>query len=290
MPWTNYHSHTYFCDGKYPPSYYASEAHRQNFIAYGFSSHVPLPFDCHWCMREDSLDRYYAEVRKLKQRWEGELQLYYGLEVDYIPGVIGPQNPFIRDLALDYCVGSVHFVGARADGTRWEIDGAHQPFLDGLKELFGNDIRRAVQQYYEQIRQMVTEERPAVVGHLDKIKIQNQYTPLFDEAEDWYREAILQTLRSIASEGLVLEVNTRGLYKKRALETYPGQWTLEQAFQLGIPVTLSSDAHHPREISGYFAETAQRLHQIGYRQLHVLWNGTWQPLPFDASGIVFSES
>jgi len=286
MPWTNYHSHSYFCDGKYPPGHYAAEAHRQQFVAYGFSSHAPLPFDCRWCMKKDSLDRYLTEVSRLKRQWQGRLQIYYGMEVDYIPGLTGPANSFIRDLNLDYCVGSVHFVGSFAEGTAWEIDGAHPPFLRGLKKIFGNSIQRAVGQYYEQIRQMVNEDRPDVVGHLDKIKIQNQYTPLFDETADWYRAIVAHTLQTIAAAGLILEVNTRGLYKKRAFETYPSRWILEQAFQMHIPVTLSSDAHHPREIAGCFTDTLSMLHDIGYEAVSVLWDNTWQSVGFNETGIL----
>ncbi len=285
MSWTNYHSHTYFCDGKYPPNHYATQAYRQQFAAYGFSSHAPLPFACRWSMQESSLKQYSADIQKLKDKWSGKLQLYCGLEVDYIAGKIGPQSPLIQDMNLDYCVGSVHFVEAFKDGTGWEIDGAHPLFLQGLKEIFGNNVQRAVQHYYQQIRQMV-EERPAVVGHLDKIKIQNRHTPLFEETADWYREAVLQTLQTIASAGLILEVNTRGLYKKRANETYPSRWILEKAFQWGVPVTVSSDAHHPREISGQFTETTRMLKEIGYRQLHILWNDSWQPFDFDENGVI----
>lgn len=132
---------------------------------------------------------------------------------------------------------------------------------------------------------MVAQEPPDVVGHLDKIKIQNQSTPLFDERDDWYCEAVFQTLQAIAAAGLVMEVNTRGLYKKRAAETYPSRWILEQAHRMGIAVTLSSDAHHPREIAGCFAETAAMLRQTGYQTLQILWNGTWQPAAFDETGI-----
>ena len=174
---------------------------------------------------------------------------------------------------------------AFADGIRWEVDGPHPQFLRGLHGIFGNDIRRAVTRYYELIRQMVVEEKPDVVGHLDKIKIQNQSAPLFDERDDWYREAVAETLRTIAGSGLVMEVNTRGLYKKRAAETYPSRWILEQAHRMGIAVTLSSDAHHPREIAGCFAETAQMLREIGYRTLQILWNGTWQPAAFNENGV-----
>jgi histidinol-phosphatase (PHP family) len=276
MPWANYHSHTYFCDGKYPPGHYAAEARRQGFAAYGFSSHAPLPFPCQWSMKPDALPRYMAEVQKAKQRYQGELQLYAGLEIDYIAGVTGPRNPLFQDIGLDYCVGSVHFVGRFADGTGWEIDGPHELFLRGLREIHGNNIRRAVEVYYEQIRRMIAEEPPDVVGHLDKIKMQNRHTPLFDENGDWYQAAVLETLQAVAKAGLILEVNTRGLYKKRADETYPGHWALAQAHRLGIPVTLSSDAHHPREISGFFAQTAQMLREIGYQNVHVLLDGTWQ--------------
>ncbi|MDJ1505114.1 histidinol-phosphatase HisJ [Xanthocytophaga agilis] len=286
MSWTNYHSHTNFCDGKYPPNYYATEAFRQKFVAYGFSSHAPVPFECKWCMKEDSIDKYFTEIQKLKDRWEGKLQLYYGLEVDYIPGIMGVKNPFIQDLNLDYSIGSVHFVEAMADGTRWEIDGAHSTFLQGLKEIFGNNIQRAVTQYYEQIRQMVVEDKPSVIGHLDKIKMQNQFTPLFNENADWYQEEVFKTLQTIASSGLIMEVNTRGLYKKRAVETYPGKWVLEQAFKLGIPVTVSSDAHHPKEIAGFFTEALSLLGDIGYQHIHVLLDGVWKPVSFNENGIV----
>ncbi len=285
MPWTNYHSHTDFCDGKYPPASYANEARRQGFAAYGFSSHAPLPFACAWCMERQAVSEYFADIQILKAKLPGRMQLYRGLEVDYIPAVAGPQSPFIRDLDLDYSIGSVHFVEAFADGIRWEVDGPHPQFLRGLHGIFGNDIRRAVTRYYELIRQMVVEEKPDVVGHLDKIKIQNQSAPLFDERDDWYREAVAETLRTIAGSGLVMEVNTRGLYKKRAAETYPSRWILEQAHRMGIAVTLSSDAHHPREIAGCFAETAQMLREIGYRTLQILWNGTWQPAAFNENGV-----
>lgn len=213
------------------------------------------------------------------------MQLYRGLEVDYIPALTGPQHPSIRDLNLDYIIGSVHFVEAFGNGTRWEIDGPHTDFLQGLREIFSNDIRRAVTRYYELIRQMVAEEKPDVVGHLDKIKMQNQSTPLFDERDGWYREAVADTLQTIAESGAVMEINTRGLYKKRAAETYPSRWVIEQAHQMNIPVTLSSDAHHPREIAGCFTQAAQMLQQIGYQSLHILWDGIWQPRQFDQSGL-----
>ncbi len=284
MSWTNYHSHSNFCDGKYSPAVYIPEALKRDFAAYGFSSHAPLPFVCDWCMSQEQLPEYIQAINTLKQEWAEKIQIYCGLEIDYIPGILSPAS-FMKQHGLDYCIGSVHFVEKSATGMRWEVDGPHNLFLEGLQAIFKNDIRRAVERYYEVIRQMITEETPTIVGHLDKIKIQNQLTPLFDESEDWYQEAVSDTLQAIArKEGLILEVNTRGLYKKKAVETYPSRWVLEQAFLLNIPITLQSDSHHPQEIDGYFKETALVLYDIGYRHLHICWNGRWQPMPLLPAG------
>jgi histidinol-phosphatase (PHP family) len=81
MPWTNYHSHTHFCDGKLGPEAYAAEAARQGLWAYGFSSHAPLPYNVPWGMRPESVAAYLAQVARLQADYQGKLELYVGLEV-----------------------------------------------------------------------------------------------------------------------------------------------------------------------------------------------------------------
>ncbi len=286
MSWTNYHSHTHFCDGKLGPEAYAAEAARQGLWAYGFSSHAPLSYDVPWVMQPESVAPYLAQIAQLQADYRGRLELYAGLEVDYVPGRLGPQHPSIKALGLDYCIGSVHFVDALPDGTGWEIDGTHEVFLRGLREIFDGDVRRAVSRYYALTRQMVEGEPPTVVGHLDKIKIQNEGGRLFSEDEPWYREEITRTLEAIARAGLLLEVNTRGIYKQKTPELYPGRWVLARARALQIPVTLNSDAHHPREITEQFAHAAGVLAEVGYTHLHSLLENRWQPFRFTAQGLV----
>ena len=286
MPWTNYHSHCRYCDGTDDPERYVEQAVAEKMPAYGFSSHAPLPFDCSWTMKTEDLQAYVCEVRHLQRRWRSDIQLYCGLEVDYIPGVTGPKSQALLDAGLDYTIGSVHFVDAFPDGRRWEIDGSHPIFLEGLEQIFEGDIRRAVSRYFELTRQMVREECPDLVGHVDKIKMQCEEGKLFSESSDWYRDEMMKTLRAIKEVGVTVEVNTRGLYKKKVSETYPSRWVLEQMFALDIPVALNSDAHHPREISLYFAESARMLREVGYRQLCVLLDGKWQKVSFNENGLL----
>ena len=286
MPWTNYHSHTHFCDGKLGPEAYAAEAARQGLRAYGFSSHAPLPYNVAWDMRPESVATYLAQIAQLQADYQGKLELYVGMEVDFVPGRLGPQHPSIRSLGLDYCIGSVHFVDAFPDGTGWEIDGTHQVFLRGLQEIFAGNVRRAVGRYYELTRQMVEQEPPTVVGHLDKIKIQNEGGRLFSETEPWYQQEVLATLQAIARAGLLLEVNTRGIYKHKTPELYPSRWVLAWALNLKIPVTLNSDAHHPLEITEQFSYAAGVLQEVGYTHLHSLQENRWQPFRFTAQGLL----
>ena len=283
MSYTNYHGHCHYCDGQEAPEAYVQAAIKQGMSGYGFSSHAPLPYNFTWPMRPDDLTVYRQEIAALQQQYADRIPIYCGLEIDYIPQVTGPNHPRWKELALDYTVGSVHFVDFFADGQPWEIDGSHAVFLQGLETIFAGDIRRAVERYYALIRQMVSEAPPDIVGHLDKIKIQSEDGRLFDEAVPWYREAVQQTLEVIAERSLIVEVNTRGLYKQKTAEPYPGWWVLERVRDMRIPIVLNSDAHHPREVTAFFPEIASRLGQLGFRQVRQLRGGVWQTVRLDTT-------
>lgn len=275
MTYTNYHSHCYFCDGKDAPEVYLQQAIQLGMSAYGFSSHAPLPYNLPWPMKEVDSERYVAEIAQLKEKYARQIEVSRGLEVDFIPGVMGPS--WVKDrFLLDYTIGSVHFVDFLPDGQPWEIDGRHQVFLRGLKEIFANNIEAAIQRYYALIRQMVQDDPPDIVGHLDKIKIQSEGGKLFDEHSNWYQEEISKTLDVIATAGLIVEVNTRGMYQRLTTEPYPSYWVLQQMRDRAIPIMLNSDAHHPREIVSCFEEVVQKLRATGYEQVRVLYRGKWQ--------------
>jgi histidinol-phosphatase (PHP family) len=270
---TNYHSHSHYCDGKGSQEEQVQGALAQGLRAFGFSSHCPVPFENQWSMKAERLADYLAETRALKAKYEGQIELYTGLEVDFIPEIVGPTHfPM-----LDYCVGSVHYVGLNQFGKPWEIDGSSVEFLECLDALYGGDIRAVLQKYYGIIRQMVETDPPQIMGHLDKIKMHNTARPLFDESESWYVDEVEQTLQSIVKAGIIVELNTRGNYK-RGLDLYPSGWIIKRMKQLQIPICINSDSHRPEEITSSFPLAFQTAKEAGYEEVRVLLEGKWQDI------------
>ncbi len=280
--WSNFHTHTNYCDGK---GVFKDFLTSPNIKSLGFSSHAPLPFDCPWSMRLENLDSYLQEIKQLATI-EKNIELYAGLEVDYIPALTGPQH-FKQ---VDYTVGSIHFVDKLPNGNHWEIDGMHTLFLEGLKSIFNNKYRDAWSRYFELTRDMIRNSPPTVLGHLDKMKIQNIDHKFFDEQEIWYRNEMTQTIDALKGTDIIVEVNTRGLYQKKSVTTYPSPWVLVLLKTAGIPITLSSDAHHPDQLTQEFPETAHLLNKIGFKKLSILTEGEWKEVNFSENGLLLGRS
>lgn len=285
MHWTNYHSHSNYCDGTHLLEEYVRQAISQNVKAYGFSGHAPLPFLTDWAMPFEHLVLYFNEINIIKQKYAGRIQIYTGLEQDYVPelGIINQNWDKIPE--LDYIIGSVHFVDKFADGRYWEVDNTTKVFKEGINQIFQGNVQKAIQRYYTLICDMVQVNKPTIVGHLDKIKMHNRHECFFDETATWYQEAVEHTLQTIAKAEVIVEINTRGVYKKKSEEVYPSHWVIKRMKDLNIPIMINSDAHHPEDITKEFSATAQFLKSLGYNTLRVLWNNKWQDAAFNEQGI-----
>lgn len=268
---TNYHSHSHYCDGKGSLEEQVQGAIAQGLRAFGFSTHCPVPFANQWSMKAERLADYLRETATLKEKYKGQIELYIGLEVDFLPHQLGP-----RDFPmLDYCVGSVHYVELNQFGQPWEIDGSSVEFLACLDTLYGGNIQVALEKYYGIIRQMVETDAPPIVGHLDKIKMHNEARPLFEESEEWYVALVEETLQTIKKAGCIVEINTRGNYK-RGLELYPSPWIIARMNELHIPICINSDSHRPEEITASFPLAFEAARAAGYTHQRVLLEGKWQ--------------
>lgn len=273
----NHHTHCNFCDGVSAPEEYVSEAIRMGFSTLGFSSHAPVPFENTFALKEESIQEYRQTIRNLQQIYADRLEIYLGMEIDYIPGITLDFNFFRKDMGLDYVIGGVHLVKKLdEDQGLWFIDGpSYETYDDGLKEVFHNDIRMGVKAYYQSICKMITTQKPDIVAHMDKIKMHNGGR-FFNEDEPWYIALVDEALDVIAQSDCIIEINSRGLYKKRCPDLFPSLAILKKLNRLKVPITFSSDAHAPGELNlGMDIAIATAL-EAGYKEAFCLSKGTWQ--------------
>jgi len=278
---TNYnlHQHSTFSDGKAEPEAYVKRALELGFRAMGFSEHSPLPFPTTFSLKEENTDAYVRETARLKELYRGQIALYRALEFDFIPGLSDDFATWRDKLHLDYAIGAVHLVQPENGDGLWFIDGPKKErYDDGLQKYFGNDIRKAVKTYYHQVNQMVETQQFEITGHLDKIKMHNAGR-YFSEDEKWYRRLVNETLELIKEKELVVEVNTRGLYKKRSARLFPDDETLKQIREMQIPVLISSDAHLPDELDSFMDYAEKRLVEIGIKSVAFFREGSWEEVP-----------
>jgi histidinol-phosphatase (PHP family) len=275
MTFGNFHTHTRYCDGRGEPREFAEAALRRLMPRIGFSGHNVLPFPTDWTMPEENLAPYLAEVRHLKAGLRDRLEVYLGLEVDYLPGVITPADPGIRALRLDYVVGSVHFNDPRPGKHEWTVDGTLSEFQAMQREGFGGNLRALVGRYYRSVAAMAAETAPDIVGHFDIVKKNNRNELLFCEEEPWYRAAVRESLEAVACSGRAMEVNTGGVTRGACASFYPSPWILREALELGIPVVVTSDAHRVEDLDAQFPEAVALLKGIGYRSQRQLTASGW---------------
>ncbi|MEM9835858.1 MAG: histidinol-phosphatase [Bacteroidota bacterium] len=272
----NHHAHTRFSDGRGEAEDYVQAALDAGLQVYGFSDHAPFPEEVHFgSFALTDLPEYIHTIDKLKEKYAGQIELYRSLEVDYVPGEMHADCPHIKAAQLDYTIGAVHFIDRLADGERWSYQQPDPKFQRGIDEIFGGNAQRAVERYYALIREMVTEHPTDIVAHLDRILRRNTNDRFFDRTAKWYRHAILETLEVVAHQGCILEVNTRGLYRKDNPTTYPDRWTLQRARELDIPVHLASDAHDTENIISNFDDAKAVLREVGYETTQVFLGGRW---------------
>ena len=274
----NLHQHTLFSDGKDVPEKYIEKALELGFSAMGFSEHSPLPFDNDFSLKNEDIDTYIKTIDHLKEKYNDRLAVYRSLEMDFIPGMSEDFDFWRKRCRTDYLIGSVHLVKPDGFDDLWFTDGPDYRIYDkGITSFFGGDIRKAVQAFYNQTCQMIETQRFDIIGHFDKITMHNR-NRFFTDEEKWYRRLVDETVELIKQKGLIVEINTRGIYKKRSETFFPDGYALQQVKEKNIPVLISSDAHQSSEINMLFDEAVRYLSETGFREVMFFENDNWKPV------------
>jgi len=244
---------------------------------YGISSHAPVPFPSRWAMRKEDMDEYRQEFFRLQEKYKDRIELYLGLEVDYMPEVINVTDSVVQSQKWDYLIGSIHHLGQLPSGIFWNIDGSFETFRKGLDSIFSGDVFAATKTFYRYTCEMIELGGFDIIGHLDKIAVNARKIPGFDLSDKWYNDLIEETFLLIAEKEIIVEINTKSFYDKKIV--FPNVRYFNRLHQLNIPVMVNSDCHYPDNITDGFPEMYKLLQNAGFRTVRVLKEGRWTDVP-----------
>lgn len=269
---TNYHSHCSFCDGRMPMEDFVRAAAKAGFSSYGISSHAPLPYSTSWTMEKKDLPAYLTEIKRLKKLFAPQLEVYAGLEIDYLDEMHNPASPLFTELPLDYRIGSVHILYDQ-DGHPVEIDCSKETFQARLIEQFDNDLEEVVRAYYRTQLRMLELGHIDILGHCDKLDSRADFCHPGILQETWYRKIMGNFLDTVADSGIMVEINTKK-YKEDG-HFFPDESLFHELKRRNIPVVVNSDAHYADRINASRPEALAALIKAGYRTVREMHHGEW---------------
>lgn len=249
------HIHTSYSDGAKGVQHVIERALKKGMTQIAITDHMPLPFENRYAMRPEHLGGYRDKIKRFRDEHADRITIKTGLEMEYIPGYEFWTEEIVRK-GWDHAIASIHIIRSRGDHGL--VNGAQGEFKRVLKGLFDGDMHAFCTAYYKHLQRMIESGLFHAVGHLDVIKKHNKNNRYFNEGDDWYQDLVLETLTRLESVGLAVEINTGGFYHP-VNASYPSNWIIAECLRRGIPLILSSDAHHPRHIGRDFERVRQMI-------------------------------
>lgn len=252
----NLHSHTEFCDGRASMSEIAEAAFKEGFSTWGVSPHSPICCPSGANMKEDDVDNFINESKRLKRAYKGKMKILSGMEIDYISESFGPHIDYFRRLPLDYRIGSVHFVRTR-EGKPVDVDGPAERFLKYLDSEYKGDLRYVVETYFAMELEMLDAGGFDIIGHLDKIGDNGSYA--WDKLEDqeWYADLVEKVISKAVEKDVIIEINTKKFDSRKRFFPAERWWPLLKKYDAKL--ILSTDAHYPEKVAAGYASAFEHL-------------------------------
>ena len=243
----NFHTHTQYCDGRAPMTVMAAHAAECGMRYLGFSPHSPINFESPCNMSRADVGEYLDQVRRLKMEYDGKMEIFAGMEIDYTDE-FGPSDSYFQHLPLDYRIGSIHFIPSKENPSQYiDIDGHFDRFKEKMHTYFDDDIEWVVRSFYNQSTKMVEAGGFDVMGHFDKIGHNaSQFRAGIDD-EPWYDKLVMDLFDAIMDHHYVVEINTKAYETYGRLFPSMKYWGMLKRYD--VPVLVNSDAHEPTLIN-----------------------------------------
>ena len=259
----DYHMHSHHSgDSKAPMEQMVQSAISKGLTHICFTEHMDLDFPVSEVAPagkfEVNTDSYLYELLQLRQKYEKDIQIGFGIELGLQPHLQRPIAVYAKSFEFDFIIGSSHVV----NGT--------DPYLPSYYE--GRSEEEAYREYFSSIIENIKKfPNFDVYGHLDYVV---RYGPNADKnySYDKYKDLFDTLLSLLLEKEKGLEVNTGG-YRKGLKDMHPCRDVLKRYRELGGEIiTIGSDAHTPEDIASDFGNVSEILTECGFKYYTVCQN------------------
>ena len=268
------HLHTRYSDGNNDAYEYIEEAIRLGLISIGISDHSPVPLDSSWAMKKNDLPKYINELNYLKKTYGKNINVYTGMELDYIQGLDIKKYIDFDELNLDYFIGSVHYIYSDLLNGYGTADNTQENVEKLLNEGFNGDSTAFYTRYYQTLREMIQAYTPVMIAHFDVLEKRNINKVLFNPESESYKDQIEKTLSVIKTS--CVEVNT-GAMAKNIDVLYPSEYILKRCLTKNIPLSVNSDCHFISGLLFAYDKAVSLLKKTGYEYVYA-YDGIMKPI------------
>jgi histidinol-phosphatase (PHP family) len=255
------HVHTQFCDAKSTAEEMVLSALSRGFVSLGFSGHAKQDFDTYYVMDKAKEVAYLREVRSLRERFNGRIRIWLGMERDYFSNA--SREPY------DYVIGSVHYLPC-PDGSRFPVDAPLEAVRYAIRQHFNGDTLKFVKGYYSILGNYARDYQPDIIGHFDLPAKNNRQGELYDREGLLFFKAAAEAMEEAVTGCRLMEVNTGGMARYGASIPYPKLKLLKYWKALGGEIILSSDCHRAEDINAGYEEAYQVIRAAGYKKAAIL--------------------
>lgn len=257
----NFHTHTNYCDGKDAPEELVKAALKKGFFALGFSSHSYTEMDKSFAMSACDAQKYLAEIADLKEKYEGKIELYCGIEQDYFSDE--PTDTY------DYVIGSVHYVFK--NGEYVCVDNTAEIVKDAVNRLYDGNFDALAEDYFALVAKVAEKTNADIIGHFDlvsKYSEKNCYgeTPRFLAAAE-------NAVKALVPYGLPFEINTGAMARGARGVPYPSPEILKIIKKYGGEIMISSDCHDKNYLDFAFDKAEELARKTGFTRAAVIRSG-----------------
>lgn len=232
-PFSDYHIHTTFSDGKNTPEEMVIAAIEMGIAEIGFSDHSYTFFDESYCIKRDKIAEYKREIARLKAKYKDKIKILCGVEQDFYSteSVSG----------YDYAIGSVHYV---KKGDKYlAVDESEQDFVKTVKDFFNGNYYEFAKAYFDTVAGFSERKEIAIIGHFDLVSKFNEKGKLFDETDERYVSSWKAAADKLIAADKTFEINTGAIARGYRTEPYPSDEIKAYIKGKGGKFIFSSDSH-----------------------------------------------